>query len=238
VAVAAGAGVTGGIAVLMISGYLSLAVAVVGGRMPLRLARSRRLVREIGWAALPFAAVGAIGGLDVVLARHYLPARAAGYYVAAAVAGKIVLWAPAAVGLVAFPEFASEPHSALATLRRALLLVSAICVAALVVTLVFQRQVIGLLFGDRFLPAADVIVVMASAMTLLALVQVVAMWAIARSDRSVGMLAAFGVPTLIVLVAVFHGSTRVVAFDVFGAVTLTAVAVGIGAQRLAARTRA
>jgi O-antigen/teichoic acid export membrane protein len=209
-----GGGVTAAVVVMTVSAALSTAVAARAVRPAIRgvrAAMSPGLVREIGRATAPFVGLAAMAGIDVVLARRFLSPREAGYYVAAAVAGKIVFWAPASIAVVAFPEFASGSDDR--HLGRALLAVAAVCAAAVAGILVLREQVIGGLFGSEFLPASDVVFIVAAAMAGLAIVQVLATWGVAHQLPRIGPTLIGGAVLLAALIAASHGSARAIALD-------------------------
>lgn len=208
-----GFGVAGGVAAMALASLASVLVALPACRT---IVRPRRppggLSREIVANTVPFVALSVIAALDVVLARHYLDATQAGYYAAAAIAGKIVLWAPAALAMVAFPEFATSPPGG-AVLRRTIVLAGAVCLAALAGIELFKRPLIGGLFGSEFLPSTDVLALVALAMTCLAIVQVQVTWAIGRRLHRMAAPLGGSVVVLAALLVVFHGSPRVIAAD-------------------------
>jgi O-antigen/teichoic acid export membrane protein len=229
-----GGGETAAVAAITVATLLACAVTVLGTREVVRPGPLPvGLVAEIGHTIVPFLGLALLAGMDVVFARHYLAGATSGYYVAASVAGKIVLWAPAAVSLVAFPEFAAAEVVNTAVLRRALALVALVCTAALAGVVLFRDQLIGALFGSRFLPATDVVLVVALAMTGLALVQVLVTWSIARGDRAIGPILGAGTLAAALLFVRFHQTPLVIATDLAVAVlgTLGVIGVRIAGRR-------
>jgi O-antigen/teichoic acid export membrane protein len=223
-----GAGETAAVLAITMSTVLALGVVMLGTRDVLRPGPlPAGLVAEVGHTIVPFFGLALLAGMDVVFARHYLSETASGYYVAASVAGKIVLWAPAAVNLVAFPEFAAGGPDGAAALRRALALVAVVCTAALGAVTIFREQLIGTLFGSRFLPATNVVFVVAVAMSCLALIQVLATWSIARGDRLIGAILGAGTVAAAVLFVAFHDSPLEVAEALAMAIVATLAVVAL-----------
>ena len=217
-------GVSGAVAAMagatLVTTLLALVLCGADGRPG---ALPAGLLKEIGHTTLPLAAFSAIAGMDVVLARHYLSPRQSGFYAAASVAGKIVLWAPAAVAMTAFPEFAA-PTGDPRVLTRAVRLAGAICAVAVLATVLGKRLLIGGIFGNTFLPAADVVLLVALAMSALAILQVVTMWAVARRAYVVGPVLVVGAAGIAALLATFNGSPRAIGTDlVVGIPVLLAV---------------
>ncbi|MHB1739705.1 MAG: glycosyltransferase [Actinomycetes bacterium] len=102
-------------------------------------------------AALSGLAV--LGGVDTLLARHLMPATSAGYYAAAATAGRIALFAPGAVALIVFPRFVAQHQKGGVSPRvflQALALVCALGLGAAAVLGVAPSLVVGVLFGHGF----------------------------------------------------------------------------------------
>lgn len=210
---AGGFGIAGGVAAMALASLASVLVALPACRGILRASHlPRGLGREITSNALPFLSLSIIAALDVVLARHYLDASQAGYYAAAAIAGKIVLWAPAALAMVAFPDFATSSPGDPA-LRRTIALAGSVCLTALAGMEIFQRPLVGGLFGSEFLPSSGVLALIALAMTCLAIVQVQVTWAIGHRFRRITLALGCSVAMLGALLVVFHGSPRVIATD-------------------------
>ena len=236
--VVVGVGVTGAVAVMAIATAGGLVVAALACGQAARPLAERAPLSEIGRTIVPLVGLSLIAGMDVVFARHYLAPHQAGFYAAASVAGKIVLWAPAAVTLAAFPAFAERP-GAQSVLLRAMGLTGTICAAAVLATVVLKDQLIGGIFGSDFLPASDTVFVVAAAMSALTILQIVTMWAVARRSYFVGPALLAGATAIAGLLAVFHGSPGVIAVDLLiGITTLLAVvftvAVRIGPSPVAA----
>jgi O-antigen/teichoic acid export membrane protein len=213
VVVRAGGGVGSCVAVMALAtaGAFALAAVACG---PVARFRSvqRATVVDVARTTVPLVGLSLLAGMDVVFARHYLSARQAGYYAAASVAGKIVLWAPAAVTLAAFPEFVERPESG-KVLARAVGLAGAICAGAVAVILLFRDSLIGGIFGNKFLPASDTVLIVAMAMSVLTILQVVTMWAVARRAYLVGPVLLTGAAAIALLMIFSNSSPRVIAVD-------------------------
>jgi O-antigen/teichoic acid export membrane protein len=207
----------------------SVVVAFVGwlicGR-PVPGSRGAGHVREVLHAVQALLALVLLVNLDLVLARHSLPARAAGEYAVGSVVTKIAYWLPYAIAVVVLPKLADEKVR-----RRIVPIALGVCAAvdALVVLgcAVFGRTVVSLVGGPAY--ASSVIPVWPFALvgSLLSLVQILLYARIAGADRRSTLLTWLAVGFEIALVlGWWHGSlTEVVA----GAVTATAVLACFGA---------
>jgi O-antigen/teichoic acid export membrane protein len=89
-------------------------------------------------ALLASIAIAVPTSADVILARHYLPGPEAGAYAAVSVLGKVIIFVPMAVSLIAFPLVVSREAAGTPTafLRRSSLLAAAGLAAPLAVAIV------------------------------------------------------------------------------------------------------
>jgi O-antigen/teichoic acid export membrane protein len=158
-------------------------------------------------ARVAAAAAGVLGllllaNVDVLLARHFLPAEASGLYAAGAVLTKIAFWAPQFVVTLVFPRLVTAAD------RRRLLGRSAAVVAAVGAPLVVAaalapRLAARLSFGEAYLDVGPTLPLFAALGTGLALVQLVLFTGMATADRGMYRLLLAAVAAEAVLVAVF-----------------------------------
>jgi O-antigen/teichoic acid export membrane protein len=166
-----------------------------------------------------------LANVDVLLARHFLPAEASGLYAAGAVLTKIAFWAPQFVVTLVFPRLVTAAD------RRRLLGRSAAVVAAVGVPLVVAAAVAPQLaarlsFGEAYLDVGPTLPLFAALGTGLALVQLVLFTGMASADRAMYRLLLAGVAAEAVLVAVvLHDS---VAQIVGAALAVVAALLAIG----------
>lgn len=180
--------------------------------------------------------------LDLLFARHHLPAAAAGEYAVAAIITKVAFWLPQGVGVVLLPRLAHAAgrHE---TLPTALAAVAALGAVLTLGTAALGESALPLIGGSAYggmLGAATWL--FAALGTLLALAQLLLFSGIATADRlaTATVWTAAGVEALVVSVLAATG--RLSPLSLVGTASLTAAAlVGIGLVRLArtrARTRA
>jgi O-antigen/teichoic acid export membrane protein len=111
--VAAGYGVEGALAGVaagtLAAALLGLVATGGAGRHPERAAPdvTRGLGVELAAAVAGVFGLVVLTNLDVLLARHYLPATASGLYAAGSVVAKVAYWAPLAGMMVVFPRLAA-----------------------------------------------------------------------------------------------------------------------------------
>jgi O-antigen/teichoic acid export membrane protein len=207
----------------------SVVVAFVGwlicGR-PAPGARGREHVREVLHAVQALLALVLLVNLDLVLARHSLPAREAGEYAVGSVVTKIAYWLPYAIAVVVLPKLADERVR-----RRVVPIAMAVCAAVDAVVVLgcalFGRTVVSLIGGSAYSASAIPVWPFALVGSLLSLVQLLLYARIAGADRRSTLLTWLAVGFEIALVlGWWHGSLVEV---VAGAVTATAVLVCCGA---------
>jgi glycosyltransferase involved in cell wall biosynthesis/O-antigen/teichoic acid export membrane protein len=164
--------------------------------------------------------------VDVVLARHYLQTGEAGFYSGAGVVARSLLFVPAAVSVVAFPRFVAareERDTSVRWLRLALAASGLLVALALPVLIVFRGSIVTLAFGQSYLPAAGPLPLLAVAMGVLAVVNVLVFFHVAMGSRAyVFTFAAIVVET--VAIAFFHRSGTEIAWVVLSVSVAVALA--------------
>ncbi len=214
----AGVGVTGA----MLGTVAAQAATFALGVRLLRMTRdawraTRRTVGHLrGTFAATFLALSSfwlVAELDIALARHFLAEENAGYYSSAGLVARALLFLPAAVSIVAFPRFVDARASgteAARWLKISFAAVGGLVLLALPILVLLRRFVVTIAFGDEYLPATSLLPVLAVAMSLLALVNLLVYFHVAMGSRAhYFVLAAAGFET--VLIALFHGSAQEIA---------------------------
>ncbi len=124
----------------------------------------------------------ALLGVDTVLARHTLAHRTAGEYAAAATAGSIAFFLPAAATVLAFPRFLRQKDNANA--RRDLVLsagiIGGIGLAVAIVMALIPGQIARAIFGGAFAGASPELRVLGFEGALLGLVSLFTYYHLAR----------------------------------------------------------
>jgi O-antigen/teichoic acid export membrane protein len=117
--------------------------------------------RDLGRGAVAFVMFWLMASADIVVARHFLSAHAAGQYAAASVLGKAVIWLPSAIAIAIFPRVAkhrAEEGTGESSTRRILLqglvLTSILAVVAVGGLLLLGPTVIPVFFGPSYHSAA------------------------------------------------------------------------------------
>ncbi|MFG1640109.1 polysaccharide biosynthesis protein [Amycolatopsis sp. NPDC049252] len=167
---------------------------------------SDRHGRDVLHTAQAMLALVLLVNLDLVLARHTLPAAEAGEYALGAIVTKIAYWLPQAVGVLVLPRFAVVSDR-----RRALPVALGICASldavVVLVTVVFGSRLLPLIGGVRYAGSTMPLWPFALAGSMLALVQILLYARLADGDRRVTVLMWAAVAVEAVLIPAWrHGS--------------------------------
>jgi glycosyltransferase involved in cell wall biosynthesis/O-antigen/teichoic acid export membrane protein len=134
--------------------------------------RSLRSLVSGGWVPIVgLVFLAALQNVDVVVAKREMTDDAAGAYAAAVVAAKLVVWVAIGVGLYLLPEATRRAAAGLdprPVFVRTLALLAVVAVPALLIFALVPSLLLRLAFGAEYTSAADALVVLGAAMTLLA----------------------------------------------------------------------
>lgn len=216
VAVLLGAGLTGVLIGTTAGSALAAVVAVLLARRacPPGLTPAggppEGMLREVGLAGFGLLALVALSNVDVLLARHHLPAREAGLYAVGAVLAKAAYWAPQVVVVVVFPRLAGE--AARRALRGAVLIVAGFGACVVAGTALLAEPLLRLVFGTEYVDLAPWAWAFAALGSVLALVQLLVVNGIAARSRGTALLvaAAVVVETALVSLLLHDGLGQVV----------------------------
>lgn len=146
-------GVTGVLAGTAIAALLvtvaSLGLLARDLRWPGRDRRPNGMASELRAATSGMFGLFALQNVDLLLARHMLPARQSGVYAAGSLAAKGTFWLLHVVAVVVFPRL-TDPQQHRALLRRSLLLVAATAGAAVLAATAAGPTLLPLVFGHDY----------------------------------------------------------------------------------------
>jgi O-antigen/teichoic acid export membrane protein len=235
-----GFGLGGAVAATVIGQVFTTAVLLLVARREVftrGLTQVRISLRDAVLSIAALAGYTMLTGIDTFLARHYLAAVAAGLYTAAAVAGHIALYLPAALVAVAFPRLAAAHATgtgARKTLTQTLGLVTAIGLAALAVLAGMSRVVVGVLFGSHYLGAASIVGIIALISVFLGIISLFTYFHIVRRSAT-ALYGWVGVALAWVLVAVLPRGMETIAICMLAASGLVLAAMSLPAIAAVAR---
>jgi O-antigen/teichoic acid export membrane protein len=179
---------------------------------------------ELVTATLSMGALLLLSSLDLLLARHVLPASQTGRYAAGNVVAKAAFWLPQAVPLTALPRLSRSHHRAQA-LREAAMLTAAIAAVSIGVTAIAGVFLVKLTFGAGYSTIGGIAWLFAVQGSALAGVQLLVFHDIAARRRGVVplVLIAAAVETAIVLATQPASPRAIVAIAASVAVALVAI---------------
>jgi O-antigen/teichoic acid export membrane protein len=185
--------------------------------------------KELRHAASGVLAVLALGGIDLLLARHVLPGGESGRYAAGGLVARGCFWAPQFVAILVVPRVTTgDPR----VVRRALLFVAGLGLVEVAVGLLVPPAVVGLAFGDRYRSLAHLLALYAVAGALLALLQLLLQAGIASGGSRVGRYAWGAVAAEVVVALVVRpGLVGLVLLAVSAIAGATALALGDALRR-------
>ncbi len=213
------AGAAAGSLLVALSGWL-----LCGRPGLVRLDRGQ--VRDVLHAGQALLALVLLVNLDLVLARHTLPADQAGEYAVGAVITKIAYWLPYAIAIVVLPRLADGADRR-RVVPRALALCAAMDAAVVLGAALFGPLGVSLVGGAAYAGSSIPLWPFALVGSMLSLVQILLFSRIASADRWSTLLTwlAVVVETGLVLVFLHGGLTRIVT----AAVVATGLLVTAGA---------
>src|SRR3954468_19095050 len=200
--------------------------------------RSLRGLIGDGWVPIVgLFLLAALQNMDVILAKHQLAADAAGSYAAAAVAAKSVVWIAIGIGLHLLPEATRRSAAGLdprPVLLRALGILVAIAAPALLIFAAAPKLLLRLAFGPDLTLAADALIFLGAAMTLLAVAYLTVQYMVALGEtRFLWVLAVIAIAEPVLLSATDLSVTGFagIVFAVQCVVAVSVVALGLRARR-------
>jgi O-antigen/teichoic acid export membrane protein len=233
--IAAGAGAVGGILALLAGPIVAYAQGVLLLRQP----RTSAVVAgpsftEVGRYALS-ASMAAIGvtylfNVDVILAKHYLPAREAGVYAAGSVLGRAVYFLGFTIAGAMFPEVSTlhaRNQAHFHVVDRSLLMLGVIA-AGLVLTYLLIPGLVLLPFGSDYDAVRPYLGPFAAALGLLALSNLLVTYFLSVDSRRFGLPVVGACLLETALIVLFHaGVAQIVAMLLVSMTVLSAVLVSL-----------
>ncbi|HZG93686.1 MAG TPA: polysaccharide biosynthesis C-terminal domain-containing protein [Mycobacteriales bacterium] len=235
--VSIGWGVTGAMAATAAG---SAATAVLGAALVGRFGgrstrRVPRLGHELSHTGVAMAALLVMANVDVLLARHYLPATESGLYAVGAIVAKGMFWAPQFVVVLLFPRLANpDRHAGIA--RRAAIGLATLAGVGAGTLAIAARPVLRAAVGSGYERLAPDAWAFAAVGGSLALAQLLLYARIAQGDRRItGVVAAVAAAEVVAVAGWLHDSLRqIVLTALVGSLVLVAVGLLAGARRAGA----
>lgn len=175
-----------------------------------------RWVPAVAGSVVAFGALVTMTNIDLVLARHFLPAYDSGLYGVASMFARVIFWATQFIAMTLVPRLAAAPGRRIVV--RAYLAVLLVASPALLVLAVAPDLLLRVLGLGGYRGAADDLVVFGVLGVLWACIQVSTLVGIAREGHRITVALWTGIAVQVVVTAVWHGSLdQVLAASIAGA---------------------
>ncbi|MDP2622576.1 MAG: hypothetical protein Q8Q29_02125 [Actinomycetota bacterium] len=142
--------------------------------------------------------------VDVLLARHFLPAEQAGMYAAGAVVAKVAFWLPQFIGVIAYPRMADHRRG-----RTLLLAASAVATIGVLLTAIvalLPNLVVSFVGGSQYAGLSGQVWMFAAEGAAFSFTQFLLYSQLAENNRLAVLVLWAGTVALIGLVFVYHDS--------------------------------
>ena len=211
-----GFGVNGALMALVIAGVLALLLTLI----PLRFLKDYKAVQNetkfLNYSMLVLLATLGLTffpNVDVLLVKHYFSNTDAGYYAAAALLGKIILFATGPIAMVMFPKVSAmhiKKENGIVLLRNSLFYISAISISVITLFFLFPDFIVNMMFGSEFIGLKQILGYFAVALAFFSLANAVVFYDLAI--RKYRFLYVFAIISIleISLIIFYHDSLLVV----------------------------
>lgn len=205
-----GFGVNGALLALFMGGIFALFLALI----PLRFLIASKVVKsDIKFISYSMTVLLAMVGLtflpnaDVLLVKHYFSDIEAGYYAAAALLGKVVLFVTGPIVMVMFPKASvmhNKNNNGVSLLHNCLFYIGGLSISIIALFILFPEFVVNLLFGTEFMEIKGILGYFAAALAFFSLANAVVFYDLAtRKYRCLYVLVIVSVLEVI-LITQFH----------------------------------
>jgi len=153
--------------------------------------------------------ISVLGNIDIILVKHYFTGVEAGYYAAAALIGKIVLFSSGAMCGVMFAKVAEMKALGKPTkgiLHESMFYIFCICSVAVTCYYIAPTFVLTLLFGAAYLPAVPLVGIFGLAMAFFALSAVLVYYNLALKNTSFIPVLFIVLIIEVSMIIFFHGT--------------------------------
>jgi len=147
--------------------------------------------------------------IDLILVKHFFNPSQAGYYAAASIVAKIILYLPGAITLVMFPktsELYALNKKSKPVLKKSLFYGTVLCGGTLLLYLTIPSFIVKFLFGVQYIPIIPLIGIFGSAMCLFALSNILFLYQLSIHELKFLKTLIIGAIAEAILVALFHSS--------------------------------
>lgn len=160
-----------------------------------------------------------ITNIDLILVKHFFDPAQAGYYAAASIIAKILLYLPGAIVLVMFPKASelyalNEEHRPI--LKKSLFYGILLCGAALLFFLAIPSFIVKSMFGSQYISIIPLVGIFSSAMCFFSLANILFLYQLAIHELSFLKTLIISTIAEVILIALFHTSLTQVILILLG----------------------
>ncbi len=160
-----------------------------------------------------------ITNIDLILVKHFFDPAQAGYYAAASIIAKIILYLPGAIILVMFPKTSelyalNEEHKPI--FKKSLFYGILLCGAALLLFLTIPSLIVKFVFGGQYISIIPLVGIFGSAMCFFALANILFLYQLSIHELSFLKTLIIGTIAEVILIALFHTSLTQVILILLG----------------------
>lgn len=125
--------------------------------------------------SLTWFAIGIITNIDIVLVKHYVEPLEAGMYSVASVIARIAVFLPGVLLLILFPQVSQNTKDGKSSVKATLIIMVLTLLLSggfTFLVYLFPEIIISILFGEKYIQASSVLIIITAAMSLVAVVSV------------------------------------------------------------------
>ncbi len=150
-----------------------------------------------------------ITNIDLILVKHFFDPAQAGYYAAASIIAKIILYLPGAITLVMFPKTSelyalNKEHRPI--LKKSLFYGILLCGTALLLFLTIPSLIVKFIFGGEYILIIPLIGIFSSAMCFFALCSILFLYQLSIHELTFLKTLIIGTIAEVILITLFHTS--------------------------------
>ena len=229
VVVLLGYGVGGAFTAAAFAAGAALAIAALPVLKHITKERIPFEMRRVGLYAMPslVAALsfGTLTNVDLIAVRVFIEGDVAGQFAAASQLSKLLVFIPGAVGTVLFPKVTAAMETGndpLPIFKKAALWSLLLCVTPTILIALMPEFVMEIVYGEAYVGAAGVLVILCMAMTLFGLASLFMVFGLATDgNRFIAIIAFFAVVE-VVLMSLYNQSIEQLAIVILAVSALMA----------------
>jgi O-antigen/teichoic acid export membrane protein len=155
------------------------------------------------------AAIMGLLSMDLLMVRHFFSQEIAGQYAVISMSSKIIFFGTCGISKTMFPLI-SERHERKSDysnlFKKSALIILLFSSVILIGYFFLPKLIITILFGSKYLPLANLLIIPSIAMTLLSITNLVVLYNLATNHENLNYLTILFVPLQVILLYFFHSN--------------------------------